>query len=91
MGMTRTTLSLPADLLAEVDRAVRAGKVRSRNAFVADAIRRELATAEAAAIDAAFAEMATDLDYLAEADALMDEFALADWEAFRLAEPAPSR
>ena len=83
MGMTRTTLTLPADLLAEVDQAVRSGKVRSRNAFVADAIRHALAAAEEEAIDAAFAGMATDLDYQAETNALTNEFAHADWEAFR--------
>lgn len=89
--MTRTTLTLPTDLLAEVDRTVRAGKARSRNAFVAAAIRHELIAAEEAAIDAAFSEMATDPVYGAEADALTNEFAVADWEAFRLAEPASPR
>ena len=88
MGVTRTTLALPTDLLAEVDRMVRAGKAPSRDAFVAAAIRHELAAAEATAIDAAFSEMATDPVYQAEADALTDAFAVADWEAFRLADRA---
>lgn len=39
----RTTLSLPADLLEATDQAVRAGSVRSRNEFVAMALRHELA------------------------------------------------
>jgi len=39
----RTTLALPADLLAAVDQAGRAGKARSRNELVAMALRWELA------------------------------------------------
>jgi len=82
----RTTLALPADLREQVDRAVREGKARSRNAFVAIALRRELAAAEAAAIDAAFAGMADDAEYRAEALALAEESVAAGWEALRLAE-----
>ena len=81
-----TTLPLPTELLAGFDQAVRPGRVRSRNTFVAGAIRRELAAREEAAIDPAFAGMANDADSLVEVDALMDEFAASDWEAFR-AEP----
>ena len=39
----RTTLALPADLLAAVDQAVQAGHARSRNELVAKALQRELA------------------------------------------------
>ncbi len=42
--------------------------------------------AEAAAIDAAFAAMGQDDAYTAEAHALAEEFAIADWEALRMAE-----
>lgn len=90
-GARRTTLALPADLLAEVDRAVRAGEARSRNAFVAEAIRARLAAAEAAAIDAAFTEMGNDPAYQTDAATLADEFGGADWEAFRLAEATPAQ
>lgn len=82
----RTTLVLPTELLAAVDLAVRPGRVRSRNAFVADATRRELAATDEAASIPAFAGMANDADSLAEAGALMDDFAVSDWEGFR-AEP----
>lgn len=85
-NVTRTTLALPTDLLEAVDRAVQEGQARSRNAFVAAALRHELAMAEAAAIDAAFAGMAEDTDYQAEAQAISEEFAAADWEAWRLGE-----
>lgn len=85
-AVARTTLTLPADLLERVDRAVRQGRARSRNAFVARAVERDLVHQERAAIDAAFASMADDEDYLVESRQLDAEFAGADAEAFRLAE-----
>jgi metal-responsive CopG/Arc/MetJ family transcriptional regulator len=88
-AMTRTTLALPADLLARVDEAVRAGKARSRNSLVAAALRRELAALERAEIDASFEGMADDAEYQAEVMRIMKEFAQADTEAWRLAEERP--
>lgn len=85
----RTTLTLPVDLLEAVDQIVRAGKARSRNDLVARALRHELAAQQRAAIDAAFAEMAQDPVYQAEASEIATEFAPADWEAWRLAEDKP--
>ena len=82
----RTTLALPADLLAAADRAVQAGKARSRNEFVANALRRELAVQERASIDAAFMGMAKDYDFQQEAIAVAEPFAMSDWEALRIAE-----
>lgn len=82
----RTTLALPAELLAAVDQAVQAGHARSRNELVAMALRRELAAQQRAAIDAAFAAMAEDAPYQAEAQAMAAAFAHTDWEALRLAE-----
>lgn len=84
----RTTVALPVDLLEAVDQAVRAGKARSRNELVTMALRRELAAQQRAAIDAAFAAMADDSVYHAEARELATEFAAADWETLRLAEEA---
>jgi metal-responsive CopG/Arc/MetJ family transcriptional regulator len=85
----RTTLALPADLLRALDRAVEEGKARSRNDFVAAAVRHELAALERPAIDAAFLAMADDAEYQAEAQSIADEFALTDVEAFRLGEAEP--
>src|SRR5262249_36781791 len=79
----RTTLAIPAELLDAVDQAIREGKARSRNELVASALRHELAAHERAAIDAAFAAMADDPDYRAEAERIAAEFATADWEALR--------
>jgi metal-responsive CopG/Arc/MetJ family transcriptional regulator len=84
--ISRTTLALPTDLLARVDHAVHMGKARSRNSFVATALRRELAAIERAEIDADFALMADDDEYQAEATRIVEEFAVADWEVLRLAE-----
>ncbi|MGH8063646.1 MAG: ribbon-helix-helix domain-containing protein [Candidatus Entotheonellia bacterium] len=86
LRIVRTTLALPVDLLEAVDQAVRAGKARSRNELVTMALRREFAAQERAAIDAAFAAMADDPAYHAEARELATAFAAADWEALRIAE-----
>ncbi len=83
---TRTTVTLPTDLLRAADRAVRVGAARSRNELVANALCRELASIERAAIDAAFAGMADDKAYLDEARVISGEFAHADWEAYKLGE-----
>jgi len=80
----RTTLALPADLLEAIDQAVQAGKARNRNELVAAALRHELAALQRAAIDAAFAEMAQDPAYEAEALEIATTFAATDWEAWRL-------
>jgi metal-responsive CopG/Arc/MetJ family transcriptional regulator len=80
------TFTLPADLLEAMDRAVREGNARSRNELITTALRRELAAQERAAIDAAFAAMADDPVYHAEAREVATAFAAADWEAIRLAE-----
>jgi metal-responsive CopG/Arc/MetJ family transcriptional regulator len=82
----RTTFTLPADLLEAMDRAVREGNARSRNELITTALRRELAAQERAAIDTAFAAMADDPVYHAEAREVATAFTAADWEAMRLAE-----
>ena len=82
----RTTLTLPDDVLERVDDVVRAGKARSRNEFVATALRRELALVERAVIDAAFAAMATDAEAQADAQRIDAQFAKAGGEALREAE-----
>lgn len=84
--MIETTITLPADLLEATEKAVREGKAKSRNEFIARALRRELAAQKRAEIDAALAEMASDPEYQAEVLKLEAEFAVAQWEAFQLAE-----
>lgn len=82
----RTTIAVRGVLLSAVDDAVRRGVAKSRNAFVALAIENQLAVSRRQAIDAAFAEMASDPIYQKEAVQVTDEFREADWEAFGRAE-----
>lgn len=82
----RTTVALPPDLLQAVDAAVREGTDRNRNEFLIGAVRREIAARRRAAIDAAFAEMANDEELQRESEAMAEEFAVAEWEAFLLTE-----
>jgi Arc/MetJ-type ribon-helix-helix transcriptional regulator len=82
----RTTLTLPSELLEDTDLAVSQGKARSRNEFVAQALRHELNTLKMAEIDAAFADMANDTEYQAEARQIEAEFAPASWEALAIGE-----
>ncbi len=82
----RTTLSLPVGLLTAVDHFVRTGRARSRNALVAQALRRELAAERRREIDMAYAAMAGDEDANREALQVAEEFAQSDWEVLRLAD-----
>ena len=82
----RTTLTLPSELLEATDKAVQQGKAKSRNEFVAQALRRELAALKRAEIDAALAEMANDPEYQAEVLKMEAEFASAQWESLQLGE-----
>jgi metal-responsive CopG/Arc/MetJ family transcriptional regulator len=74
---TRTTIALPAALLAATDKAILEGKAKSRNEFIARAIQHELALMRRAEIDADIAQMAQDHEA---------EFAVAQWEAFQTVE-----
>lgn len=82
----RTTVALPADLLEAADLAVRRGLARSRGELLGRALKRELAAQRRAAIDSAFAAMADDPEYQAEAVRIAEEFARSDWEALRIGE-----
>ncbi|MEB3311626.1 MAG: CopG family transcriptional regulator [Snowella sp.] len=84
----RTTLALPADLLQATDTLVSQGKINSRNEFIAQAIKHELAALKRAEIDQALAEMVQQPDYQEEVLKMDREFARASWEAFSLGENA---
>ena len=79
--MVRTTITLPLDLKEAADKAIREGKVKSRNELVAVSLRHELALLERASLDTAFSGMANDAAYLAEVRQIALEFARSDWEA----------
>ncbi len=82
----RTTITLPAELLAATDRIVSQGKAKSRNEFVAQALLHELEAIKRASIDAELIEMAQDPDYQAQVLQMEAEFAVASWEALQLGE-----
>jgi hypothetical protein len=68
-----------------MDARMRQGEAESRNDFLEKALPNQLA-ASRAAIDAKFAQMASDRTYQGEAVQVAEEFAEADWEALRAAE-----
>ncbi len=80
MSTEPTTLALPSDLIAAVDKAVLEGRARSRDELVEGALRRELAEMRRSALDAEFRHMADDVDYQRETHQILAEFAQADWE-----------
>ncbi len=82
----RTTVTLPDQLLKAVDQAVAAGKAKSRNELIANALRRELAALRRLEIDSAFQEMSADQEYRDEALNLSEEFAEADSETLKQVE-----
>jgi metal-responsive CopG/Arc/MetJ family transcriptional regulator len=82
----RTTVSIPVELLEATDKAVKSGKAKSRNDFIAMALQRELAAQKRAETDEELIEMLQDPDYQAEVIKLEAEFANAQWEALKLGE-----
>ena len=82
----RTTISLPAELLAQADRIIKEGKIDSRNNLFAQALEKEIAAIERAEIDSALAEMAQDSEYQKEVMQMEAEFASASWEAWQTEE-----
>ena len=88
MNSEPTTLALPSDLLAALDRLVQEGRAPSRDQLIENALRRELAELRRSALDAEFRHMADDADYLREVHQILGEFAQADWETLR-EEPPP--
>ncbi|MBV6622171.1 MAG: CopG family transcriptional regulator [Rivularia sp. (in: Bacteria)] len=71
-------------IIEATDRAINEGKAKSRNQFVARAIRNELAAQKRAEIDAEFAQMANDTEYQSDTEIINQEFAQSDWEALQL-------
>ncbi|AFY47525.1 hypothetical protein Nos7524_1653 [Nostoc sp. PCC 7524] len=79
-------VAIPSELLAATDKAIQQGKAKSRNDFIAKALRRELEAIKRTEIDAQLSEMVNDEDYQRDVLQMEAEFATAEWEAFKLAE-----
>jgi len=86
MSLTRTTVSLPNDLLRGIDAAIQNGRADTRNEFLASAVRRELDRMQRAAVDREFEAMADDPVYQDEGRRIVDEYRFSDWKALRVAE-----
>ena len=84
----RTTISLPDNLVREIDLSIEAGNIKSRNQFIVEALQDKLKQLKDADIDAQFALMADDSDYIEETLKIESEFANADAEALKIAENA---
>jgi metal-responsive CopG/Arc/MetJ family transcriptional regulator len=84
MSADPTTLTLPSDLLAAVDKVVQEGLARNRDELVESAVRRQLADLRRPALDAEFQHMAGDLDYQSDVHQILKEFAQADRETLPL-------
>lgn len=84
----QTTLRLPRVLYDQAQRVVEkdlAG-VTSLNDLMILALSTYVRSLRRKQIDAAFAGMSADPDYLREAQAIAEEFAHSDWEALQIAE-----
>ena len=73
MNTEPTTVALPSDLLAAVDRVVREGRARSRDKLVESALRHELAELRWSALDAEFRHMADDVEYRRDVHEIIGE------------------
>ena len=83
---TRTTLSLPQELLEATDKLIAEGEAKSRNQFITEAIALHLKNTQRKKIDTAFEAMADDSEYQREALQIEAEFATASWEVLELGE-----
>lgn len=81
-AVVRTTVALPADLLARVDALVAKRQTTSRTALIIEALSAELARRQEEEIDRAFYELAGDPDLAAEERELHAAFASADRESW---------
>ena len=88
MNTESTTLALPSDLLAAVDKVVQEGRARSRDELVESGLRLRLAELRRSALDAEFRHMGDDADYQRDVQQILGEFAQADRETLH-EEPRP--
>lgn len=79
----RTTISLPDRLVREIDLLIETGNIKSRNQLIVEALQDKVKQLKDADIDAQFALMADDSDYIEETLNIELEFANADAEALK--------
>jgi len=84
----RTTVDLPAELLARAQVLVKKGHIHSRYVLMTRALEELLSRLEQGPIDARFTAITDDADCQALNLELAQEFDDADWEALQRAEAA---
>ena len=84
--MIRTTVTLPADLVARSQPFLDRGMIANRNALIVAAVEYFLAELERQEIDRQFAAMSRDEAYQTLNEAIADDFADSDWEALNTGE-----
>lgn len=78
---TRTTITLPVDLINRSQYFIENGTVPSRNALIVAALEEFVAALERQDIDRQFEMMADDKEYQTLNQELAESFAKSDWEA----------
>jgi hypothetical protein len=82
-----TTVRLPRHVYERAKIVVLKSQASSFNEFVVQAIEEKVRRLSESEIDAAFAQMAHDMDYQRSSVALAGEFEKSDWEAFTIGGP----
>jgi hypothetical protein len=82
-----TTVRLPRHVYERAKTVVVRSQASSFNEFVVQAIEEKVRRLTEAEIDAAFAEMAHDVEYQTNAITLAKAFEKSDWEAFQSGPP----
>lgn len=85
----RTTVRLPRPLYDEARKFVDCSPAENINDFFVTAICNYVKMLRRKQIDAAFAGMAEDADYLKESKLIEEDFSPSDWEAFEISEKDP--
>jgi len=85
----RTTVRLPRALYDEARKFVDCSPAENINDFFVTAICNYVKMLRRKQIDAAFAGMAEDADYLKESKLIEEDFGPSDWEAFEISEKDP--
>ena len=79
----RTTISLPDNLVREIDLSIERN-IKSRNQLIVEALQEKVKQLKDADLDAQFALMADDSDYIEKTLNIEMEFANADAEALKI-------
>jgi Arc/MetJ-type ribon-helix-helix transcriptional regulator len=82
--MVKVTYSLPVDLVASVRSVVREGAAPSYSAFVESALREAVKEVREQLLAEEFEQAARDPDFIADIEAVEQDFAHADAESARL-------